>query len=63
MCYGAQESKLFGWLTTLYHAWVHLQVIHPVSASLMLSCQIPKALCSWKLDIGAPQYCEALLAV
>ena len=20
----AQESKLFGWLTTLYHAWVHL---------------------------------------
>ena len=28
VCYGEQESKLFGWLTTLYHAWVHLQVMH-----------------------------------
>lgn len=24
--YCMQDSKLFGWLTTLYHAWVHLTV-------------------------------------
>ncbi len=45
-----QESKLFGWLTTLYHAWVHLKGSDVYTACKLAMAELIMSGCTTSSD-------------